>query len=151
MRHKFDISQLFLRLALGIGFLLPVFDRFGWLGQAGVNGTSWGNWQNFVDYTNTLMPYMSSSGTNVMAALATAGETVFGITLIIGYKTRLASLGSFLLTLLFALSMFFFAEMRAPFTYSVFVDSAASLLLASLTTYRWSIDEIFSLKKINFS
>lgn len=151
MKHKLDISQFFLLLALGIGFLLPVFDRFGWLGQAGVNGTSWGNWQNFVAYTNTLMPYMNSSATNVMAALATVGETVFGIALIVGYKTRLASFSSFFLTLLFALSMFFFTEMRAPFTYSVFVDSAASLLLASLTAYRWSIDEVVSLKKIKFS
>ena len=38
MKNRFDIPQLFLRLALGIGFLLPVMDRFGWLGAAGENG-----------------------------------------------------------------------------------------------------------------
>jgi putative oxidoreductase len=140
MKNRFDIPQLFLRLALGIGFLLPVMDRFGWLGAAGVNGNAWGNWENFVSYTHTLMPYMSAGATNVMASMATAAETIFGIALIIGYQTRLAALGSFLLTLSFALSMFFFADMRAPFSYSVFADSAASLLLACVPVYRWSVD-----------
>ena len=106
------------------------------------NGNAWGNWENFVGYTNTLMPYVSASVANVMGAIATAGEIVFGIALIIGCKTRLASLGSFLLTLGFALSMFFFADMRAPFSYSVFADSAASLLLAGIPFYRWSLDAV---------
>jgi len=142
MKNRFEIPQLFLRVALGIGFLLPVMDRFGLLGAAGENGNAWGNWENFISYTNTLMPYMSASAANAMGAIATAGELVFGIALIIGYKTRLASLGSFLLTLGFALSMFFFADIRAPFSYSVFADSAASLLLASIPFYRWSLDAV---------
>lgn len=142
MKNRFDFPQLFLRLALGIGFLLPVMDRFGLFGPAGENGTSWGNWENFVDYTNTLMPYMSRSLANFIGMIATAGEIVFGVALIVGYKTRLASLGSFALTLTFALSMSFFADMRAPFSYSVFADSAASLLLAAIPVYRWSFDEV---------
>ncbi|GLU51296.1 DoxX family protein [Dyadobacter frigoris] len=147
MKNKFDIPQLFLRLALGIGFLLPVMDRFGWLGAAGSNGNAWGNWENFVSYTNTLMPFFDKSMANIMAGLATAGEIVFGITLIIGFRTKLAATGSFLLTLFFALSMFAFAGYRAPFTYSVFADSAASLLLASVTVYKWSIDNYFLSQK----
>lgn len=148
MKNKFDIPQLFLRFALGIGFLLPVMDRFGWLGAAGVNGNSWGNWDNFVTYTNTLMPYFDKSMTNIMASLATAGEIVFGIALIIGFQTKLAATGSFLLTLLFALSMFAFAGYRAPFTYSVFTDSAASVLLATVSVYKWSIDNYFLSQKL---
>ena len=144
MKNKFDSPQLFLRLALGIGFLLPVMDRLGWFGEPGTPGVGWGNWSTFVDYTHTLMPYLNRSMTNVTATFATAGEIVFGITLIIGYKTKMAAWGSCVLTLLFALSMFFFEGPRSPFNYSVFADSAASFLLASIPTYRWSLDEIFS-------
>ncbi len=34
MKNSSGIAQLFLRLALGIGFLLPVIDRLGALGTA---------------------------------------------------------------------------------------------------------------------
>jgi len=146
MKNTLDVSQFFLRLMLGIGFLLPVMDRFGWLGPAGINGTSWGNWENFISYTNSLTPYASVSTANILGLIATVGEIVFGVTLVIGYKTRLASLGSFALTLTFALSMFCFAGMRAPFTYFVFTDSAASLLLAGIPVYKWSLDRFFQLK-----
>lgn len=144
MRNNTAIPQLFPRLALGLGFLLPVLDRLGWLGAPGVNGNAWGNWSNFVTYTHTLMPYMPASLAEVMALLATVAEVLFGIALIIGYKTRWAATGSFLLTLIFACSMFFFAGMRAPFSYSVFADSAASLLLACVAQYRWSLDAVLS-------
>lgn len=141
MKSTFDTPQLFLRLALGIGFLLPVMDRFGWLGAAGVNGNAWGNWENFVNYTNSLMPYLPKSLAGIMAILATLAEIVFGITLLIGFKIRLAALGSFVLTLIFALSMFVFSGARTPFNYSVFAVSAASLLLSAIPAYRWSISD----------
>ena len=144
MKNKFDIPQLFLRLALGIGFLLPVIDRLGWFGAPGAPGVGWGNWSTFIDYTHTLMPYLSRSMTNVVATSATVGEIIFGITLIVGYKTTMAARGSCLLTLLFALSMFFFEGPRSPFNYSVFADSAASFLLATIPNYRWSVDELHS-------
>ncbi len=139
MKNTFDIPQLFLRLALGVGFLLPVMDRFGWLGAVGINGNAWGNWEKFVTYTNSLMPYLSRSLTGIMATVATIAEIVFGITLLIGFKVRLVAFGSFLLTLMFALSMFTFLGPRIPFNFSVFVDSAAALLLAYVPDYRWSI------------
>lgn len=135
------IPQLFLRLALSIGFILPVLDRFGWLGAPGSATVGWGSWPIFVDYTNSLMPYLNKSTANAMAIIATAGEIVFAVLLLIGYKIRLASIGSFLLTLIFALSMLFFAGYRAPFNYSVFVVSASSLLLATIPQYKWSIDQ----------
>ncbi len=141
VKTNFDIPQLFLRLVLGIGFLLPVMDRFGWLGAAAEHGNAWGNWKNFVDYTQLLMPYLSHSLAEIMGALATLGEVVFGIALIIGFKTRLAALGSFLLTLIFGLSMAVFLGPRIPFNYSVYADSAAALLLACLPAYRWSVSK----------
>ncbi|ATB33331.1 DoxX family protein [Melittangium boletus] len=133
-------AQLYLRLALGIGFLLPVMDRLGLLGSPGEPNVGWGNWSHFVDYTHSLMPYVNRPLAEVLGAIATGAEVVFGVLLIAGYKTRLAALGSSVLTLLFAVSMLFFAGYRAPFNYSVFVDSAAGLLLSALPVYRWSLD-----------
>ncbi|MGN7987584.1 DoxX family membrane protein [Pedobacter sp. 22226] len=142
MKNTPHLAQLFLRLALGIGFILPVMDRFGWLGAPGSPTVGWGSWAVFVDYTNSLMPYLSRPLANVMGIIATAGELLFGLLLIIGYKIKLAAIGSFLLTLAFALSMFIFANYRAPFNYSVFVVSASSLVLATLPGYKWSVDGI---------
>lgn len=139
MKNKYDIPQLFLRLALGLGFLLPVMDRMGYLGAAGVRGNAWGNWASFVAYTHTLLPFLKLSMVNIMAIIATVAEVLFGICLIIGYKTRLAAIGSFLLTFVFGICMFQFLTPRAPFNYSVFVVSASALLLASIPTYRWSV------------
>ncbi|MCC9070370.1 DoxX family protein [Flavobacterium sp. F-65] len=147
MKNTQQFAQIFLRLALGIGFILPVMDRLGMLGAAGEPNVGWGNWANFVDYTNSLMPYLNHDVTNVMAIIATLAEIVFGILLIIGFKIKTTAYGSFLLTLSFALSMLIFAGYRAPFNYSVFTASAASLLLASIPFYNWSIDKLIASKK----
>jgi len=133
--------QLYLRLALGIGFILPVMDRLGMLGLPGSPNVGWGSWSNFVDYTHSLMPYLNRSLAEVFGAIASVAEVVFGILLIIGYKTKYAAIGSGLLTLTFAVSMMFFAGYRAPFNYSVFTCSAASFLLSAIENYKWSIDE----------
>jgi len=137
------IAQLYLRLALGLGFLLPVADRIGWLGAAGEKGVSWGNWENFAAYTNMLLPFLSRQAASVMGLLATIAEILIGTCLIIGYKTRAAAYGGFLLTLVFALCMAIFIGIRAPFNYSVFSDSAGSLLLAFIPLYYWSFDNGF--------
>ncbi|SIO54027.1 DoxX family membrane protein [Chitinophaga niabensis] len=133
-------AQFLLRLALGIGFILPVLDRIGLIGAPGSNGVAWGNWSNFVDYTHSLVPYLSRSLAEVAGWTATILEAVFGVLLIIGYKTKWAAFGSFGLTLIFAVSMFFFSNYRAPFSYSVFVVSFSSLLLAGLPYHKWSLD-----------
>lgn len=141
MKNTLPIAQLFLRLALGIGFVLPVMDRLGMLGLPGEPNVGWGNWSNFIDYTHSLIPYLNRSLAGIMGTIATIAEVVFGILLIVGFKTKLTTIGSFALTLTFAVSMLFFAGYRAPFNYSVFSVSAASLLLSTLTAYKWSIDD----------
>lgn len=132
--------QLLLRCSLGLGFILPVLDRVGFLGVPGDDGVAWGNWANFVSYTHTLMPYVSVQMASFFGLVATIGEAICGVLLIIGYQTRLAAYGSFILTLTFALSMLFFLHYRAPFNYSVFVVSFSSLLLAYCRRFPWSID-----------
>lgn len=141
--NNFRFPQLYLRLALGIGFLIPVADRVGWLGPAGQGGVSWGNWDNFATYTNVLLPFLSHSAASFMGLLATIAEIAIGVCLVIGYKTRIAAYGCFLLTLIFALCMAVFIGIKAPFSYSVFSDSAGSLLLAFVPVYYWSFDNGF--------
>lgn len=132
MKKTFPAAQMLLRFALGAGFILPVLDRIGFLGGPGSANVSWGNWTNFVTYTHSLMPYVSAKMAAFFGLVATIGEALFGILFIIGYKIKLAAYGSFVLTLIFALSMLFFVGYRAPFNYSVFVVSFSSLLLACL-------------------
>lgn len=146
MKNTQQLAQLFLRLALGIGFILPVLDRLGMLGAPGEPNVGWGNWTNFVDYTNSLMPYLNHNMANIMGIIATVAEIIFGVLLIIGFKIKMTAYGSFLLTLSFALSMLIFAGYRAPFNYSVFTASAASLLLATIPFYNWSIDKLLASK-----
>jgi putative oxidoreductase len=141
MKNYMSFAQLYLRLALGIGFILPVLDRTGVFGPAGQNNVSWGNWASFCEYTHALLPFLSKAVSDIFALLATIAEVVFGVLLIIGYKIRLTAIGSCLLTLTFALCMAIFTGIKAPFNYSVFPVSAGALLLSAIPYYKWSIDQ----------
>ena len=150
MKNTYQKAQLFLRLALGTGFILPVADRLGWMGPAGQNFVDWGNWENFVTYTNSLMPFFSHSIAGFFGLLATIAEASIGLLFLFGYKIKLASLGGFWLLLSFGLCMAAFLGIKSPFNYSVFTASAACLLLAQLPVHRWSIDWQIE-KMTNFS
>lgn len=139
-------AQLLLRCALGIGFILPVLDRVGWLGVPGSKNVAWGNWENFTTYTHSLMPYLGLKAASFFGLVATVGEIIIGLLLLLGYKIKWVSLGSSALTFLFALSMLFFTNYRAPFNYAVFVVCFSSLLLSKLSVYNWSIDKMLSEK-----
>ncbi|WP_316737462.1 TQO small subunit DoxD [Pedobacter aquatilis] len=142
MKKESSYAQIFLRLALGIGFIYPVLDRIGWLGPADGKNIGWGDWVTFLAYTHSLMPILSKSLTDFFGLIATIAEVTFGILLIIGYKTRLASIGSFILLLGFATCMAITLGLKAPFNYSVFTASAAALLLAYIGDYKWSFDNL---------
>ncbi|SEJ79663.1 DoxX protein [Dyadobacter sp. SG02] len=139
MNNILAVGQFLLRLALGAGFLIPVMDRLGLLGPPG-SGASWGDWEHFVDYTNTLIPFASRQIANIMSIFATAGELVFGILLVIGFRIREAGLGAGILTLSFGLCMAIFVSISAPFGYPVFVFTGGSLVLSGLDRHEWSID-----------
>ena len=146
MKKLTQPAQLFLRLALGIGYLVPGLDRLGVWGKNGEPGISWGDWQHFVQYAREVMSFMPASIVTVFAVTATIAEISFGILLLIGKWTRLAALGSGVLALLFALSMAISFGVVSPLSYSVFTVSAASFLLAGLDNYKWSLDNQFSSK-----
>lgn len=146
MKSYSSYAQLFLRLALGIGFIYPVLDRIGTLGPAGTPNVGWGNWDSFLNYTHVLLPFLSKQLSDIFGLLATIAETAFGILLIIGIKIRITAIGSFILLLGFAICMTISLGLKAPFNYSVFSASAGALLLSAVTDYSWSIDRIFVAK-----
>jgi hypothetical protein len=143
MKQMNAFAQGFLRLSLALGFILPVLDRLGYFGPAGTPTVAWGDWSSFIAYTNVLMPYIDKSLAAFFGLTATIAELLFAILLLVGYKIRYVGIGSFLLTLIFATSMMLFLGIRAPFNYSVFVVSFASLLLASQERFPYSLDNYF--------
>ncbi len=142
MKKLQSFAQLFLRLALGIGYLVPALDRLGVWGKNGQPGISWGDWQHFVQYAGEVMSFIPHSFVNVFAMIATIGEISFAILLLLGKWTKLAALGSGVLALLFAISMAISFGIVSPLSYSVFTVSAASFLLATIDKYRWGLDNI---------
>ncbi len=144
------LAQLFLRLALGTGFMLAVMDRLGWLGLPGTGTVNWGNWKHFVDYTHSLVPYASRSMAGALGGLATVAEIVFGICLIVGYQVRYAALGAAILTFIFGICMATAAGIAAPFNYPVFVFTGAGLVLAEVRHFRWSIDGLLGKRSTKY-
>ncbi len=147
MKNSSGIAQLFLRFALGLGFLLPVIDRLGLMGPHGSSGVAWGDWEHFIDYSNTLMPFLDRPLANVMGLVATISEVVFGVCLIVGLKIKQMALGAAALTLGFGLSMAIFLNIGAPFSYPVFVFTGSALVLSGIGRYKWSIDDYIAVKK----
>ncbi|NCA85057.1 MAG: DoxX family membrane protein [Clostridia bacterium] len=121
------IIKLFLRIALASGFLSAVADRFGvWPKEF----STWGNWDAFVVYTQSLNPWFPETLIPSIAIIATAAEIVFAVCLIIGFKTKLFAQLSGLLLLIFALSMTFSTGVKSALDFSVFTASAAAFALS---------------------
>ena len=137
-----DVVRLFARFALGASFLSAVADRFGLLGPYGAKNVSWGDFVHFVRYTGAVTSFFPRSLTMPFAWAATVAETLLGILLIAGFKTRLASVLSGLLLLLFAVGMATGLGTKTPFDYSVFSATAAAFLLALWEPDRFTLDKL---------
>lgn len=137
-----EIVRLFARLALGTAFLSAVADRFGLWGPYGAKNVSWGNFANFVKYTAAVMSVFPSSWAVSFAWASTVAETLLGISLIAGFKTRLTSALSGLLLLSFALAMVTGLGIKKPLDYSVFSAAAAGFLLAFWEPDRFTLDNL---------
>ena len=125
-----EVVRLFARFALGTAFLSAVADRFGIWGPYGAKNVSWGNFARFSEYTGAVTSRLPSSWTVPFAWAATVAETLLGILLIAGFKTRWASALSGLLLLSFAMGMATGLGIKSPLDYSVFSAAAAAFLLA---------------------
>jgi uncharacterized membrane protein YphA (DoxX/SURF4 family) len=146
--HKLSpYFQLYLRLALGAGYLTLGLDRLGVWGKYGTPGVSWGDWHHFMVYAAGVMQFLPHYIAGIFAIAATVAEISFGALLVIGKWTRLAATGSGFLTLLFGTAMAISHGITDPVGYSVFTVSAASFLLATVDKYTWSIDDWLARKQ----
>ena len=121
------ITKLFLRLTISFGFLSAVADRVGiWSKEVSV----WGNWENFLNYTQLINPWIPNSLISTIGIIATVAEVIFAIFLIIGFKTEMFAKLSGILLLIFALSMSFSTGIKGAFDFSVFTASAGAFALS---------------------
>lgn len=134
------IIKLFLRIAIAVGFLSAVADRFGMWSEA---RSTWGNWESFVTYTQILNPWFPEAFAPTLGAVATLAEIVFAIFLLIGFKTELFAKLSGILLLIFALSMSLTLGVKAPFDYSVFIASAGAFALSTMKEKYLELDQYF--------
>src|SRR5690348_8137556 len=139
-----EIVRLFARFALGASFLSAVADRFGLWGPYGAKNVSWGTFAHFVKYTGEVTSLIPSSLTVSLAWAVTVAEILFGILLIAGFKTRVTSVLSGLLLLLFAMGMVTGLGIKTPFDYSVFSATAAAFLLAFWEPDRFTLDKLLN-------
>ncbi|MAZ27666.1 MAG: DoxX family protein [Cytophagaceae bacterium] len=139
MRTK--IIKLFLRLAISIGFLSAVADRFGlWNKDVSV----WGNLDNFLNYTQQINPWIPDSLISTIGIIATAAEIIFAFFLIIGFKTELFAKWSGFLLLLFALSMTFSTGIKGALDFSVFTASAGAFALSLMKEKYMELDSLIA-------
>jgi thiosulfate dehydrogenase (quinone) large subunit len=124
------IVEWFLRFALSLGLLSAVADRLGFWPKA---ISVWGNWENFVAYTQKINPIVPSALIPLLAYTATALEIIFGFLLLTKFKTVWIAKGTGYLLLLFALAMTFSNGIKAPLDYSVFCASAGAFALSFLS------------------
>ena len=143
------LPALYLRIAIGSAYLWEVADRLGFLGPNGKPHVGWGDWSHFITYARQVMGFLPAGAVPALATLATLGEALFGILLLIGLYTRFAAIGSGILSFCFACAMAISFGIDSPLGYSVFTLSAASFLLAGATQYSWSLDSWFASLVVN--
>src|SRR5262249_48156158 len=144
-----DLIQALERLAVGIGFLSGVGDRFGWWGPHGAANVSWGDFAHFTIYTAQVNSFMPPGLALTLAVLSTIFEILFGVALVLGSFTRAAAIGSACLLAIFAISMTISLGIKVPLDYSVFGNCAAALLLTQWHRFRWSIDDLVARKHVH--
>jgi uncharacterized membrane protein YphA (DoxX/SURF4 family) len=137
-----SLSSVFLRLALGASFLSAVADRFGLSGQFGQPNVSWGDFARFVEYTGRLNWFLPHPLVSALAVIFTFAEVLFGLLLLVGWKTRITALCAGILAMIFGMAMTAALGIEAPLSASVFSAAGGSLLLATCTRFPFSVDEL---------
>ncbi len=142
--EKTKYVKLFLRLALAGSFLSAVADRIGlWPPEISV----WGNWKNFLAYTQLINPWVPEPFIPTLGALATVAEIIFAIFLLIGFKTEFFAKLSGILLLLFAISMTFSTGIKGVFDYSVFSAAGCAFALSLIMEKYWELDNLIKTSK----
>ncbi|MDT0551788.1 DoxX family protein [Urechidicola vernalis] len=136
------LVKLFLRIGLGAGFLSAVADR---LGYWPANISAWGNWESFISYTRIINPWLPSSFIEPVGLIVTALEILFGVFLIIGFRTGFIAKLSGYLILIFGLSIALSTGIKGAFDYSVFAASGAAFALSKMKGKFLEIDAILKI------
>ena len=128
-RRWLRVAQWAVRMAIGIGFLSAVADRFGLWGPPGAPGVTWGNVAKYNAYVAQLNWFVPAVLIPVVGWIATIAELVLGLALLVGFRLRWSALLSALLLLAFGLTMTLALGPHAPLSYSVFAAASAAFLL----------------------
>jgi len=129
--------KLFLRFVIAMDFLSAVADRFGWWSQ---ENSVWGNWNSFLEYTQSINPWLPGVAIPWVGVLATVVEIILALFLLIGFKTESAARLSGWLLLIFALAMSFSTGIKSALDFSVFSASTAAFALGTFKEKYLEID-----------
>jgi thiosulfate dehydrogenase (quinone) large subunit len=124
-------AQVFGRIALGLGFLSAVADRFGLWGRVGAPNVAWGDFGHFLEYTAKLNPYLPEALVPALGWAVTIAETVAGVALVAGTRVRAAATLAAILLLGFTVGMTVGTGVKSALDASVPAAAAAALLLAA--------------------
>jgi len=129
------------RLLIGFAFFENFIDRLGALGPPGAPGVSWGDFQHFIAYTAQVNAFAPAAIIPTLAVLATIAEGTCGLTMLLGVRVRLASVGSALLFFTFATAMVLSG--LSQFQYAVYLMSITSWAVATVDASALSVDALF--------
>lgn len=136
---KIRFVKLFLRIALATTFFSAIADRFGLWAS---NISAWGDWTTFLDYTQMINPWAPEGLIPTLGFLATAAELIFGVCLLIGFRTEFFARLSGYLLLIFGLAMATSVGIKQTFDYSVFTSSAAAFALSIMKEKFLEVDDL---------
>jgi uncharacterized membrane protein YphA (DoxX/SURF4 family) len=142
MDVKRTTLQVFLRISISVSFLSAVADRLGLWGAAGEPGVAWGNWENFVAYSQAVNSFAGPQANAILATAATLLEGLLAMLLLIGYKVKFAAVAASILLVCFALAMTFSFGIKPSLNYSVWTAAAACFGLSTFDRCRYSIDNL---------
>ena len=134
------VVAVLLRLALAATYISAYSSRINLFGGH-PNG-----WENFLKYASDVNSYAPESTKVFLAVTATVLEITLSVLLIVGFKTRIAAITSSMLTFTFAMAMTYSFGIKEPLDYGVFVNFTAALLLATMSEYKWSLDQYLDLR-----
>jgi uncharacterized membrane protein YphA (DoxX/SURF4 family) len=134
-----------LRILIALGFLQAVADRFGLLGPPGTAGVAWGTFARFIHYTGIVNSFLPAAVIPALAVLATIGETVLGLTMLLGIRIRWTAAASAVLLFFFATAMTISG--LSQFAYGVYMICAGAAVLSVADASFLSLDAAFSSKR----
>ena len=136
-------ASVLLRIGIGVGFLSAVADRFGLWERLG-NRMSTGGILTVLGKPHRLNWYLPAGMIPPLGVIATGAEILFGLLLVVGWRTRVAALLSGLLLLTFGVSMTLALGIKAPLNFAVLTGIGGAMLLANCERFPFSVDELLS-------